>query len=103
MIELEYAHVMYRRDVPRMLEIAFVSPTRVEVSHRVPIVVDVDRLTMRPAVESDTGETWDVEFVEEFGPKRGGLFRYTVRCVLAGTRTLHAEPSRDSRVSLVGY
>ena len=95
MIELAYAHVMYRRDAPRMLEIAFESPTRVEVSHRVPIVVDVNALTMRPAVESDTGETWDVEFVEEFGPRRDVLFQYTVRCVLTGaSRVIGASSAR---------
>lgn len=104
MIELEYAHVMYRRDVPRMLDIAFESPTRVEVSHRVPIVVDVNALTMRPAVESDTGETWDVEFVEEFGPRHDGPCLYTVRCVAAGApRAMGANSVREMRPTLGGY
>jgi len=95
MIELEYAHVMYRRDVPRMLEIAFVSPTRVEVSHRVPIVVDVNALTMRPAVESDTGEMWDVEYVEHHEARLDRPHLYTVRCVLTGApRVIGASSAR---------
>lgn len=95
MIELAYAQVTYYRDVPRTLTLRFVAPKRVEVSHRVPLLVDAVALTMRPAVESDAGETWDVEFVEEFGPRRDVLFQYTVRCVLTGaSRVIGASGAR---------
>ena len=95
MIELAYAQVTYYRDAPRTLTLRFVSTKRVEVSHRAPLVVDVVALTMRPAVESDTGETWDVEFVEEFGPRRDGSFQYTVNCVLTGaSRAIGASGAR---------
>ena len=104
MIELAYAQVTYYRDAPRTLTLRFVSPTCVEVSHCAPLVVDVVALTMRPAVESDTGETWDVEFVEEFGPRRDGSFQYTVRCVAAGApRAMGANSVREMRPTLGGY
>lgn len=95
MIELAYAHVMYCRDMPRMLEIAFESPTRVEVSHRVPIVVDVNALTMRPAEPTDTGEMWDVEYIEEYEARFDRPCLYTVRCVLTGApRAIGASGAR---------